>query len=132
MENRPYALGMSRKTTRKQPAQGAHLATLRRAAGLTQAELADAISVPQANIAFWEFAEKPPRSDVLPVLAQVLGVTVETLLSVGARPPAVPRRGPKGKVLKAFEAVSALPKAQQGKVLELVDALVQQYRRKAG
>ncbi len=48
---------MSRRTIRKQPRQGAHLAALRKAAGLTQAELADAVGVPQTNIAFWEFSD---------------------------------------------------------------------------
>lgn len=130
MENTPYASGMSRRTTRKRPAQGAHLAQLRQDAGITQAELAKVLGEPQQNVAFWEFSDRPPRSDVLPRLAQALGVSVDTLLSPSAAPQH--RTGPKGKVLRAFEAVSALPRNQQAKVLVVVDALVQQYRRKAG
>ena len=97
---------------------------------MTQAELAKVLKEPQQNVAFWEYSDKPPRSDVLPRLAQALGVSVDTILSPSAEP--VHRGGPKGKVLRAFEAVSALPRTQQAKVLELVDALVQQYRRRAG
>ena len=125
-----YAAGMSRRSTRKQPKQGAHLAALRQAAGLTQAELADAIGVPQTNIAFWEFADKPPRSDVLPKLATVLGVSVELLLAPAALPPPARKRGPRGRLLKAFEAASSLPKRQQQLVEQFVSTLVAQ--RKAG
>lgn len=130
MENTTYHSGMSRRTTRERPPQGAHLARLRLDAGLTQAELAKVLDEPQQNVAFWEYSDKPPRSDVLPRLAKALGVSVDTMLSPSAAP--AHRGGPKGKVLRAFEAVSALPRTQQAKVLELVDALVQQYRRKAG
>lgn len=128
MDDQPYDLGMSRTTTRPRPAQGAHLAALRQAADLTQAELADAVGVPQGNIAFWELSDKPPRSDVLPKLAEVLGVSLEGLLAPGSRPAKVPRRGPKGRLLKAFEAASALPRRQQALVEQFVSTLLAQQR----
>jgi predicted transcriptional regulator len=34
---------------------------LRKAAGLSQYELADLLNVPQSNVSFWEQCEKPPR-----------------------------------------------------------------------
>ena len=129
MENTPYLLEMSRRSSRARPKQGAHLMALRQAAGLTQAEVARVLGVPQQNVTFWEFAEKPPRSDVLPKLAQLLGVSVEAILSPGATN-APARRGPKGKLLKAFEAASALPRRQQELVEQFVSTLVAQ--RKAG
>lgn len=128
METWPYASSMARHTNRKRPRQGAHLAQLRQSAGLTQAEVAAALKVPQQNVAFWEFADKPPRSDVLPVLAKTLGVTVEAILSPGG--PVAQRRGPKGRLLKAFEEASSLPKTQQRLVESFVSTLV--ARRKAG
>jgi transcriptional regulator with XRE-family HTH domain len=51
---------------------------------LSQYELARYVGVPQANIAFWERSEKPPRSEVLPKMAEALGVSVEYLLNVDA------------------------------------------------
>lgn len=49
---RPYTLGMGRKLTKTRPPQAARLVALRKAAGLSQAELARLIGEPQANIAF--------------------------------------------------------------------------------
>ena len=62
----------------------------RQSYGRTQASASTSSPVmwglPQANIAFWERSEKPPRSDVLPKMAQALGVTVEDLI-VGDQKP---------------------------------------------
>jgi hypothetical protein len=41
------------------------------------------------------------------------------------------RKGPIGEVQRMFEAVTKLPRKQQRKVLEMVQALVEQYKRKA-
>lgn len=101
------------------------------AAGFSQAELAKRIGESQANIAYWERAAKPPRSDVLPKLARALGVTLEELLTADL-PPLTRRPGPTGKVQRVFEEVTKLPRRQQDKVLEIVSALVEQYKRKAG
>jgi transcriptional regulator with XRE-family HTH domain len=120
---------MPRKSHKARPAQGARLTELRKAAGLTQVELAHLVGENQQNIAFWERSDKPPRSDVLPKMARVLGVTVEHLL--GISPIAERRPGPVGKTQKIFEEVARLPRSQQDKIVEIVAALVDQYRRKA-
>lgn len=120
---------MARKLQRPRPKQGARLAALRRAAGLSQVELAQLVGEPQQNIAFWEQSEKPPRSDVLPKLAEVLGVRVAQILE--GELPATRRAGPVGKVQKLFEEVSTLPRKQQDRIAETVSALVAQYKRGA-
>ena len=129
-ETWPYDAAMPRPLSKSRPRQGARLAELRRAAHLSQAALARLIGESQQNVAYWEQSEKPPRSDVLPKLAHVLGVSVEQILDV--KTPIARRSGPVGKVRKLFEDVSELPRRQQDKVVELVSALVQQYRRHAG
>ena len=124
-----YDLAMAERAPKTRPAQGGRLADLRRAAGLTQVEFAKLVGETQQNITFWEHSEKPPRSDVLPKMAKVLGCTVEQLL--GISPLADRRPGPVGKTQRAFEDVARLPRAQQDKIVEIVEALVDQYRRKA-
>lgn len=129
MENHPYNAVMPRTLSKSRPRQGARLTDLRKAAHLSQAALARLIGESQQNVAYWEQSDKPPRSDVLPKLARVLGVSVEQLLNVKA--PIVRRNGPVGKVRKLFEEVSDLPRRQQEKVVEFVSALVEQYKRQA-
>jgi transcriptional regulator with XRE-family HTH domain len=125
----PYNAIMARTLTKARSPQGARLAELRQAAHLSQAALGRLIGEKQQNIAFWEQSDKPPRSDVLPKLARVLGVSVEQLLDV--KSPIGRRNGPVGKVRKLFEDVSELPRRQQEKVVEFVSALVEQYKRQA-
>ena len=120
---------MGRSNPRKsRPEQGARLAALRRAAGLSQTEVAKALGVPQSNVSFWEMSEKPPRSEVLPVLAKLLGVRVDALLSPTATPSVLDRPGPKGKLLRAFEAATSLPRSQQALVEQFVTTLVAQRK----
>jgi len=125
----PYPLSMPRKLSKPRPRQGANLATLRQAAGLSQAELAKLVGDTQRNIAYWEQSDKPPRSDVVPKLAKVLGCSVEQLLGISHL--ADRRSSLVGKTQRAFEEVARLPRSQQDKIVEIVEALVDQYRRKA-
>jgi len=129
IENHPYNAAMPRALSKSRPRQGARLAELRQAANLSQAALARLIGESQQNVAYWEQSDKPPRSNVLPKLAHVLGVSVEQILDV--KTPLARRTGPVGKVRKLFEEVSDLPRRQQDKVVEFVSALVEQYRRQA-
>ena len=119
---------MPRRPSKPRPQQGARLAALRQAAGLSQVEVAKAIGVPQQNVAYWELSEKPPRSDVLPALAKLLGVKVEALLSPTTPVSALQRPGPKGKLQKAFEAAASLPRSQQALVEQFVTTLVAQRK----
>jgi transcriptional regulator with XRE-family HTH domain len=107
------------------------MAALRRAAGLTQTELAELVGETQRNIAYWEQADKPPRSDVIPRLASVLGVSVETLLTAEGELAPGRQRGSVGRAQKAFQKVAQLPRRQQDKIIEIVEAFVAQQERKA-
>jgi transcriptional regulator with XRE-family HTH domain len=90
------------------------------------------VGVPQPNIAFWEQSEKPPRSDVLPKMAEALGVSVEDLLIVESGKTATTKAAksngrPAGKVREVFDRVSKLPRRQQEHIVNWVSAYVSQY-----
>lgn len=121
-----YNTAMGRKLTRPRPKQGEHLAQLRKKAGLSQYQLANQLSVPQTSIAFWETSEKPPRSEVLPQLAEALGVTVAELLNTQDKV-IVRKSGPTGKLQKMFEQASELPRNQQDKLVDFISLFIQQY-----
>jgi transcriptional regulator with XRE-family HTH domain len=113
---------MSEKVSQK---RGKRLRALREAAGLSQRELAQRLEVHHSNIGFWESGSVPPRSEVLPTMADIFGVRVEELLGHEAK--RRPVAAPSGRARLAFEKVSKLPKRQQQKILEVVEALVAQH-----
>jgi len=126
-----YSAPVARKVSASRgprPPQGARLLKLRQAAGLTQIELAKLLDVSQANIAFWEWSATPPRSDVLPKMARAFGVRLEDIL--GDAPITAARKpGPVGKLQRAFELASALPRREQQLVTKFVETLVEQHRK---
>ena len=103
---------------------------LRQEAGLTQVEFADALGLAKASIAHWEWSEKPPRAELLPEIASLLGVTVDDVLHQTRSRRAGGRPGPIGEVQKTFEEVRRLPRKQQRRIVETVQALVNDYKRK--
>jgi len=103
---------------------GRHLADLRQAAGLSQYQLAAKLGVAQTNISFWERWDKPPRGEVLPKLAQILGVSTDELLNFR---PARSGSGPKGKARQLFDAVSKLPRRQQEKIFAILEPFVREH-----
>ncbi len=115
-----------RKLSTPRPAQGAKLLALRQAAGLSQTVLAKTLSVPQTTIALWERSEKPPRSDVLPKMAKVLGVEVNDLIVS----PSSDSKGtpPVGRLQTTIAELRQLPRRQQERILDVIAALVQQSK----
>lgn len=121
-----YTSLMPRTRKKERAAQGVRLSRLRKAAGLTQVELAELLGVPQSNIAFWEQSEKPPRSDVLPAMAEAFGVSVAELLG-GIGESALKKSRAPGRVRQVFDDVSKLPRRQQEHIAKWVSAFVRQY-----
>ncbi len=98
-----------------------NLRQLREASDLSVREVARQIDESHTNVSYWERSGHIPRSDVLVPLAKVLGVTLEELLGEPK-----PKRvvNPGGRVRRVFESVLKLPRRQQEKVAEFVEAFV--------
>jgi transcriptional regulator with XRE-family HTH domain len=105
--------------------RGKRLKALRVASGLSQRELAERLGVHHSNIGFWESGAVPPRSEVLPTMADIFGVRVEELLGHEAKRKIA--AAPSGRARLTFDRVSKLPKRQQQKILEVVEAFVAQH-----
>ena len=58
----------------------ADIGALRKAAGLTQQQLADTLGVGRTTVAMWESGENAPKTKMLHALADALGCTVEDIL----------------------------------------------------
>lgn len=70
----------------EQKTLGSFLAVLRKAKGMTQKQLAEQVGVSDKTVSHWERDESAPDISVLPVLADIFGVTVDELLR-GERQP---------------------------------------------
>lgn len=102
---------------------GTRIAEQRKAQDLTQAELGGQVGVTQQQIASFETGRRRMPISTLPLLARALGVSVEELIGV---PPARGKRGPAPKLQQQLERISALPKAQQRFVMQMIDTVLQQ------
>ncbi len=71
----------------EQKTLGSFLAVLRKANGMTQKELAERVGVSDKTVSHWERDESAPDISVLPILADIFGVTVDELLR-GEKAPA--------------------------------------------
>ena len=102
------------------------LRVLRQRAGLSLRELARILGEQPSNVNYWETKGGLPRSDVLAPIAKALGVTVEELLGADA-----PKRtvAPGGRARQAFDRVSRLPRRQQEKIIEVVEAFAAQHEK---
>ena len=90
--------------------------------GLSQAQLAERVGVDRRMVAHWERRSVTLKPEQLIALAAALNTTTDGLL--GLKP--AKASGPTGKVRQVFEQVSRLPRKQQAKVVEFVEAFVVQ------
>jgi transcriptional regulator with XRE-family HTH domain len=114
-----------RPSTQPRCGFGERLLKAREAAGLSQTELGDKVGVLQRTIAYWERRPSSLLPEQISKLAVALNVPAERLIY--DRPPndkAV--RGPTGKVRSTIEQVEKLPKREQAKILDVVNALIAQ------
>ena len=65
---------------------GPFIAALRKARGLTQKELAAMLSVSDKTVSRWETGDGTPELALIPVLAEIFGVTCDELLRGERRP----------------------------------------------
>ena len=113
-----------RPTRRKATEFGERLAALREQRGISQSQLAEAMGVTQGSVARWEKRSVAMPPEQMVKLAHVLGISVRTLLGESDAPKERP--GPTGRLRRVLHAAGELPRRQQEKIAEVVDALVVQ------
>lgn len=106
---------------------GARLAELRKRAGYTQQELAEAVQTTQRMISYYETQAEPPPSMLLPELARVLGVSVDQLLGLA---PLKKSRLPDSRVLRRLQQIEALEPGEKRQVLQVLDAFIERGKLK--
>src|SRR5262245_30701415 len=105
---------------------GSRIVALRRKAGLSQAQLAEALKIPQRTLSFYEREAGDIPAGLAPPIARALGVSVDELLGETERK----RRagaGPAGRMRRLFEAASKLLRSPQGEIAAVLEAFVNQH-----
>lgn len=123
-------MNQGRPARRPRTPFGERIAQARERAGLTQVQLAERLGTTQGNITSWEREVVALRPEQLNELADALGVSADYLLGREQNNTPAPNRPP-GKLRQVFERVNQLPRHQQNKVVEFVEAYVDRYTSKA-
>lgn len=105
---------------------GQRLARIRRAKGISQAELADKVGLIQVLVSDYERDKLRLRADLVVRLAVILGVTTDELL--GVKPMKTPTRAPRRALLRRMELIEQLPPSHQRALLKTVDGFIRGVR----
>ena len=108
-------------------ALGERIATLRKARGITQVQLAEMLGVSQQTIQAYEVGRRRIQVSTLPIVARTLTVSLEALF--GERSQAARKRGPISRLQQQIEAISQLPRTQQRFVTQMLDNVLVQAGR---
>jgi transcriptional regulator with XRE-family HTH domain len=126
-ENRQYNEGVAgRPPLKKAPQFGQLLARLRKARGMTQAQLAQRLGISLPMLIYYERRAKNPSADFVKRVGEVLNVSIDELL--GHKPVRHVKTGPAPRLQKLMEQVSALPRTRQRFVVELLESYLQNRR----
>lgn len=104
---------------------GDRISALRKEAGLTQVQIAEALNVSQQAVQSWEAGRRRIQIPILPAVAKILSVSLEGLLGEEAEN-APRKRGPASRLEQQIQMIGQLPKSKQKLVSEMLDAVIAQ------
>ena len=105
---------------------GARIAQMRKAADITQVQMAEILGVSQQTVNSYEVGRRRVPVSALPAIARALAVSIEELIG---EPPKAGKRGPTPKLLQQVERIGRLPKTQQRFVMQMIDTVLAQASR---
>jgi len=105
---------------------GLRIATMRKALGLTQTQVAKQLGVSQQTFAHYEVGRLRIAISTLIPLADILNRSVDELLHGEAAAKESVKRGPASKLQRQVEQVRQLPRTKQQFVMDMLDTVIQQ------
>jgi transcriptional regulator with XRE-family HTH domain len=104
---------------------GIRLARLRKARGLTQAQLGAKVGISYRMVAYYEGQTSHPPTHILPGLAKALGVSADDLLGA-AKLPSVPI-DVDVRIWRRLQKIQSLPPGTRKSILRVLDSLLAPY-----
>jgi transcriptional regulator with XRE-family HTH domain len=102
---------------------------LRKQAGMTQVDLAGKIGVSKSQFIRYESKDVQPPADIVNKLADVLGTSVDYLIS-GDKSEKAKATLKNSELLQRFKEIDVLPEEEQGVLLKVISAYIRDYRAK--
>lgn len=106
------------------PSFGERLASLRKAAGFTQVELAAELGISQRMVAYYESPAATPPANLLPQIAAALGVSIDELFGMSNRRRLVKQDGD-SRMRRRLLAIEKLDVAEKHQVLQVIHAFIE-------
>jgi transcriptional regulator with XRE-family HTH domain len=103
---------------------GQRVAERRKAAGMTQVQLAERLGIAQQTLAHYEGGTLRVAVATLLPLCEVLETSIEELVGMSTKRTAGGKRGPAPKIQQQLEQVSRLPKAKQRAIAQVLDSML--------
>jgi transcriptional regulator with XRE-family HTH domain len=107
---------------------GKRLATLRKAAGFTQQQLADKTEISRRMIAHYETQPSNPPSEVILTFAEALHVTTDQLLGFEPSTKTLQAHGPQSTVdlrlWRKLQRISELPEEKRRAIQQVIDGFL--------
>jgi len=103
------------------------LRTLRKQRGISQAALAERVSVHFTQISRYERGETKPNAQAITKLAKTLDTTVDYLMN-GTTDDLAENAGLEKEIITRFKEVQQLPSEEKQTVLSLLDAFIAKNR----
>ena len=108
---------------------GKRLAQRRKAHAVTQVQLAEQLGISQQAMNSFEKGRRRLPVSLLPAVVQALDTTFDALIADATAPATKTppkKRGPAPKIQQQLERVSALPKAKQRAIAQVLDSMLAQ------
>lgn len=105
---------------------GQHIATTRKALGLTQTQVAEQLGISQQTLAHYEVGRLRIAVATLMPLAEMLNTSVDELVYGKAAKEGNSKRGPASKLQRQVDQVRQLPRTKQQFVMDMLDTVIQQ------
>tara|TARA_B100000745_G_scaffold262886_1_gene187139 strand:+ start:165 stop:554 length:390 start_codon:yes stop_codon:yes gene_type:complete len=104
---------------------GKRISAYRKEVGLTQAQLAESLSISQQLIAAYEAGTRKVPASMLPTLSKLFAVSLEQLTGM-EKPPT--KRGPASVLQRQIEQIGLMPRTKQKFITEMLEALIKQQQ----
>lgn len=119
---------MPKRKTEVTESFGSRLAQLRKAAGYTQVELARELGITQRMVAYYEAPTAHAPANLLPRLAEVLGVGVDVLL--GTRAPRRLKQVATNRLERRLLELEKLDPKAKRQITQLLDTFIEHEKLK--